>query len=182
MNGSIDIDLIFNTTSPFELGTLDLSRNNFSNISNFSSFSTSFHQLRINNNSISGSIDLSSINVSCTYEVDFSGNNIMNVSYNPNLVSSHVSIMLENNPCCQSWTTTKVSSPNPTDIHYFCNANYTPPKRNKHLTLIISISVGSAFLSLIAVAFFWLYLKARKDKKMLQESFRQIEQGNQIKS
>jgi hypothetical protein len=46
MNGSIDIDLMFNTTSPqFELGTLDLSYNNFSNISNFSSFSTSFHQL-----------------------------------------------------------------------------------------------------------------------------------------
>jgi hypothetical protein len=48
---------------------------------------------RINNNSISGSVDLSSINVSCTYEVDFSGNNIINVSYNPNLVSSQVSIM-----------------------------------------------------------------------------------------
>ncbi len=35
---------------------------------------------------------------------------------------------LENNPCCQLWTKTKVSSPNATDIHYFCNANYTPPK------------------------------------------------------
>ncbi|CAK9877571.1 unnamed protein product [Sphagnum jensenii] len=177
MSGSINIDLIFNSTSPeFELGILDLSYNSFSNISTFSGFSTSFQQLRINNNSISGSIDLSSINISCTYEVDFSGNNITNVSYNPNLVSSHVSIMLENNPCCQSWTTTKVSSPNATDIYYFCNANYTPPKRNKHLILIISISVGSAFLSLIAVAFFWLYLKARKDKKLLQEDFRQIEQ------
>jgi hypothetical protein len=183
MDGSIDIDLIFNTTSPFELGILDLSHNNFSNISNFRSFSTSFHQLRINNNSISGSVDLSSINVSCTYEVDFSGNNIINVSYNPNLVSSQVSIMLENNPCCQSWTTTKVSSPNSTDIHYFCNANYTPAKRKNHSRLIISISVGSAFLSLIiTVAFLWLYLKTRKDKKMLQEDYRQIEQGNQIKS
>ncbi|KAH9558403.1 hypothetical protein CY35_06G006400 [Sphagnum magellanicum] len=177
MNGSIDIDLIFNTKSPqFELGTLDLSYNNFSNISNFSSFSTSFHQLRINDNDISGSIDLSNVNVSRTYEVDLSGNNIINVSYNPNLVSSHVSIMLENNPCCQSWTTTKVSSPNPTDIYYFCNANYTPPKRKNHLILIISISVGSAFLFLIGVAFFSLYLKTRKDKKMLQEDFRQIEQ------
>ncbi|CAM6076250.1 unnamed protein product [Sphagnum tenellum] len=177
MSGSINIDLIFNSTSPeFELGILDLSYNSFSNISNFSGFPTSFQQLRINNNSISGSIDLSKINVSCTYEVDFSGNNITNVSYNPNLVSSHISIMLENNPCCQSWTTTKVSSPNATDIYYFCNANYTPPKRNNHLILIISISVGSAFLSLIAVAFFWLYLKARKDKKLLQEDFRQIEQ------
>jgi hypothetical protein len=46
MSGSIDIDLIFNSTSPeFELGILDLSYNNFSNISNFSSFSTSFQQL-----------------------------------------------------------------------------------------------------------------------------------------
>ncbi|KAH9558380.1 hypothetical protein CY35_06G005900 [Sphagnum magellanicum] len=177
MNGSIDIDLMFNTTSPqFELGTLDLSYNNFSNISNFSSFSTSFHQLRINNNNIFGSIDLSSINVSCTYEVDFTGNNIINVSYKPNLVSSQVSIMLENNPCCQLWTTTKVFSPNSTDIYYFCNANYTPPKRNNHLILIISISVGSAFFFLIAVAFFWLYLKTRKNQKMLQENFRQIEQ------
>jgi len=35
---------------------------------------------------------------------------------------------LENNPCCQLWTTTKVFSPNSTDIYYFCNANYTPPK------------------------------------------------------
>ncbi|CAM6048109.1 unnamed protein product, partial [Sphagnum compactum] len=177
MNGSINIDLIFNSTSPeFELGILDLSHNNFSNISNFSSFTTSFQQLRINNNNIYGSIDLSSINVSCTYEVDFSWNNIINVSYNSSLVSSNVSIMLENNPCCQSWTTAKVSSPSPTDIYYFCDANYTPPKRKNHLILIISILVGSAFLSLIAVAFFWLYLKARKDKKMIQEEYRQIEQ------
>jgi hypothetical protein len=182
MNGSINIDLIFNSTSPeFELGILDLSYNNFSNISNFSSFSTSFQQLRINNNNISGSVDLSSINVSCTYEVDFSGNNIKNVLYSPDLVSSNVSIMLENNPCCQLWTKTQVSSPNAIDIHYFCNANYTPPKRNNHLVLIIFISIGSAFLSLITVAFFWLYRKARKDKKLLQEDFRQIEQGNQIK-
>ncbi|KAH9558399.1 hypothetical protein CY35_06G006100 [Sphagnum magellanicum] len=129
MSGSINIDLIFNSTSPeFELGILDLSYNNFSNISNFSSFSTSFQQL------------------------------------------------LENNPCCQAWTIAKVSSPNPTDIYYFCNANYTPPKRNNHLVFIIFISIGSAFLSLIAVAFFWLYRKARKDKKLLQEDFRQIEQ------
>ncbi|KAH9558398.1 hypothetical protein CY35_06G006100 [Sphagnum magellanicum] len=177
MSGSINIDLIFNSTSPeFELGILDLSYNNFSNISNFSSFSTSFQQLRINNNNISGSVDLSSINVSCTYEVDFSGNNIKNVLYSPDLVSSNVSIMLENNPCCQAWTIAKVSSPNPTDIYYFCNANYTPPKRNNHLVFIIFISIGSAFLSLIAVAFFWLYRKARKDKKLLQEDFRQIEQ------
>ncbi|CAM6048110.1 unnamed protein product [Sphagnum compactum] len=175
MSGSINIDLIFNSTSPeFELGILDLSHNNFSNISNFSSFTTSFQQLRINNNNISGSIDLSSINVSCTYEVDFSWNNIINVSYNSSLVSSNVSIMLENNPCCQSWTTTKVSSPNARDIYYFCNANYTP--RNNHLILIISISVGSAFLSLIAVASCWLNLKAQKDKKLLKEDFQKIEQ------
>ncbi|KAH8958118.1 hypothetical protein BDL97_06G006300 [Sphagnum fallax] len=129
MSGSINIDLIFNSTSPeFELGILDLSYNSFSNISNFSGFSTSFQQL------------------------------------------------LKNNPCCQLWTTTKVSSPNTTHVHYFCNANYTPPKRNKHLILIICISVGSAFISLIAVAFFWLYRKARKDKKLLQEDFHQIEQ------
>jgi hypothetical protein len=31
---------------------------------------------------------------------------------------------LENNPCCQLWTTTKVYSPNKIDIFYFCNANY----------------------------------------------------------
>ncbi|KAH8958130.1 hypothetical protein BDL97_06G006900 [Sphagnum fallax] len=174
MSGSIDIDLI--STSPeFELGILDLSSNNFSNyISNFSRFSTAFQQLRLNNNSISGSLDLQSINLTCNYEVDFTGNNIINVSYHPNLVSSNVSIMLENNPCCQLWTKTKVSSPNATDIHYFCNANYTPPKRNK--VLVILLSVGSAFLSLVVVAFFWLYWKAWKDKKMLQESFRQIEQ------
>ncbi|KAH8958127.1 hypothetical protein BDL97_06G006700 [Sphagnum fallax] len=177
MSGSIDIDLIFNSASPeFELGILDVSNNSFSNISNFSGFSTSFQQLRINNNNISGSIDLSSINVSCTYEVDFSGNNIINVLYKPNLVSSNVSIMLENNPCCRSWTSTKVSSPSATDIYYFCNAHYTPPKRDKHLILIIFISIGSAFLSLIAVAFFWLYRKARKDKKLLQEDVHQIKQ------
>jgi hypothetical protein len=78
--------------------------------------------------------------------------------------------MFKNNPCCQSWTTTKVSSPNAIDIYYFCNANYTPPK------------IGSAFLSLIGMAFFWLYMKAQQDKKLLQEDFRRIEQGNQIKS
>jgi hypothetical protein len=172
MSGSINIDLIFNSA----LAVLDLSNNSFSNISNFSGFSTSFQQLRINNNNISGSIDLSSINVPCTYEVDFRGNNIKNVLYHPNLVSSPVSIMLENNPCCQLWTKTEVSSPNAIDIHYFCNANSTPPKRNNHLILIISLSVGSAFLSLIVVASIWLNLKARKDNKLLQEGFCQIEQ------
>ncbi|CAM6076251.1 unnamed protein product [Sphagnum tenellum] len=177
MNGSINIDLIFNSASPeFGLGILDLSNNSFSNISNFSGFSTSFQQLRINNNNISGSVNLSSINSSCTYEVDFSGNNIKNVSYCPNLVSSDVSIMLENNPCCQSWTSTKVSSPSARDIYYFCKNNYTPPKRDNRLILIIFISIGSAFLSLIAVAFFWLYRKAQKDKKLLQEDFHQIKQ------
>jgi hypothetical protein len=60
------------------------------------------------------------------------------------------------------------------------NGPYICPTGNK--VLVILLSVGSAFLSLVVVAFFWLYWKAWKDKKMLQESFRQIEQGNQIKS
>ncbi len=62
------------------------------------------------------------------------------------------------------------------------NGPYICPTGKNHSILIISISVGSAFLSLIAGAFFWLYLKTRKDKKMLQEDFSKIEQGNQIKS
>lgn len=46
MSGSINIDLVFDSTSPlFELGILDLSSNNFSDISNFSSFSASFQTL-----------------------------------------------------------------------------------------------------------------------------------------
>jgi hypothetical protein len=46
MSGSINIDLNFNSAySEFELGILDLSYNNFSNISNFSGFPTSFQQL-----------------------------------------------------------------------------------------------------------------------------------------
>jgi hypothetical protein len=41
MSGSINIDLVFDSTLPlFELGILDLSSNNFSDISNFSSFSS----------------------------------------------------------------------------------------------------------------------------------------------
>jgi Leucine-rich repeat (LRR) protein len=42
MSGSINIDLIFNSAI---LAILDLSNNSFSNISNFSGFSTSFQQL-----------------------------------------------------------------------------------------------------------------------------------------
>jgi hypothetical protein len=46
MSGSINIDLVFDSTSPlFELGILDLSSNNFSDISNFSSFSSWFQKL-----------------------------------------------------------------------------------------------------------------------------------------
>jgi hypothetical protein len=33
---------------------------------------------------------------------------------------------LENNPCCQLWTTTKVYSQ--TVVFYFCHALYSPPK------------------------------------------------------
>ncbi len=48
---------------------------------------------RLNYNNISGFLDLRSINPSCTYEVDLTGNSITNVSYNPNLIPSGVSVM-----------------------------------------------------------------------------------------
>ncbi len=47
---------------------------------------------RLNNNSISGSLDLRSINLSCAYEVDLTGNYITNVWYNDNIVFSNVSV------------------------------------------------------------------------------------------
>ncbi|CAM5998801.1 unnamed protein product [Sphagnum balticum] len=182
MSGSINIDLIFNSTSPlFELGVLDLSSNHFSNISGFGSFSTSFQQLRLNYNNISGSLDLWSINPSGTYEVDLTGNSITNVSYNPNLILSGVFVKLENNPCCQLWTTTRVSSPNKQYVSYFCNANYNPSQRSNHNILIISILVGSVVISLVAfLAFFCLYWKARKDKKLLQQDKKLLQYQNNL--
>jgi len=46
MSGSINIDVVLDSTLPlFELGILDLSSNNFSDISNFSSFSAWFQKL-----------------------------------------------------------------------------------------------------------------------------------------
>ncbi|KAH8958123.1 hypothetical protein BDL97_06G006600 [Sphagnum fallax] len=180
MSGSINIDLVFDSTSPlFELGILDLSSNNFSDISNFSSFSASFQTLRLNNNSISGSLDLRSINLSCTYEVDLTGNYITNVSYNDSIVFSNVYVKLENNPYCESLTKTEVSSPNTTYVKYFCNDIYTPTKRNNHYILIISISIGSMVFFSIAMAFicFCWYRKARQqDKKLLQQKVCQIEE------
>jgi hypothetical protein len=47
---------------------------------------------RLNNNSISGSLDLQSIDLSCTYEVDLTGNYITNVWYNDSIVFSNVSV------------------------------------------------------------------------------------------
>jgi hypothetical protein len=186
MSGSINIDLVFDSTSPlFELGILDLSSNNFSDISNFSSFSASFQTLRLNNNSISGSLDLRSINLSCTYEVDLTGNYITNVSYNDSIVFSNVYVKLENNPYCESLTKTEVSSPNTTYVKYFCNDIYTPTKRNNHYILIISISIGSMVFFSIAMAFicFCWYRKARQqDKKLLQQKVCQIEEGGQTNS
>jgi len=61
---------------------------------------------------------------------------------------------LKNNPCCQLWTTTKVSSPNTTHVHYFCNANYTPPK-SKSLYSFFSI----LWMIIIGVVWIWKSFK-----------------------
>lgn len=77
------------------------------------------------------------------------------------------------------------------------NGPHICPTGTNHNILIISILVGTVFISLVAfMAFFCLYWKARKDKQLLQkdkkllqyqnnlqmENFHQIEQGNQTNS
>ncbi|CAK9881727.1 unnamed protein product [Sphagnum jensenii] len=108
----------------------------------------SLQTLRLDQNNITGSLDLRNINISGPLNlINLTGNNMgpdfksfllySNIS---NLVSSGLSIMLENNPCCDNIWENDMSGLTYVEIYYFCNKTPPPPK-SKFLNLIYPYSI-----------------------------------------
>ncbi|CAM6073718.1 unnamed protein product [Sphagnum tenellum] len=161
----------------------------------------SLQTLRLDQNNITGTLDLRNINISGPLNlINLAGNNMgpdftsflySNIS---NLVSSGLSIMLENNPCCDNIWENDMSELTYAEIYYFCNKTPPPPKSKFfyliypyfHLlknnvcknpnTIVIEVTVPVIVVtSLIAMVVFFLYWSARKEKYSLllqiQEEF-----------
>ncbi|KAH8952872.1 hypothetical protein BDL97_09G107100 [Sphagnum fallax] len=121
--------------------------------------------LGLDQNNITASLDLASININGPlHVVNLIGNNIgpnITLYYNmSHLVSNGVSIMLEDNPCCVNVEL------NDAELYYFCNiTNHPPSAVNDH---VIEITVPVAIvIFLVAMIGFFLYWSTRKDKYTL---------------
>ncbi|KAH9554708.1 hypothetical protein CY35_08G076700 [Sphagnum magellanicum] len=144
----------------------------------------SLQTLRLDQNNITGYLDLRNINISGPLNlINLTGNNMgpdftsfllySNIS---NLVSSRLSIMLEDNPCCDNIWKNGMSGLTDAEIYYFCNSTPPPPKSKDPNTIVIEIIVPvTAVVFLIAMVVFFLYWSARKEKYSLllqiQEEF-----------
>ncbi|KAH9555266.1 hypothetical protein CY35_08G105700 [Sphagnum magellanicum] len=142
----------------------------------------SLQTLRLDQNNITGFLDLRNININGPLNlINLTGNKMgpdfkkilySNIS---NLVSSGLSIMLGNNPCCDNiWN--DMSGLTNAEIYYFCQS--TPPQPNgKNLnTIAIKVIIPMTVVTfLIAMVLFFLYWSARKEKYSLllqiQEEF-----------
>ncbi|KAH9554689.1 hypothetical protein CY35_08G076000 [Sphagnum magellanicum] len=209
LSGNVLIDSIFNSTSP--LGILDLSFNSFTgalpNVNNFSNslqhldlsnnlfdpstFSQSWlsnfthlKTLRLDQNNITGSLNLRNINISGPLKlINLTGNNMgpdftsfllySNIS---KLVSNGLSIMLEDNPCCDNIWKNGKSGLTDAEIYYFCHSNPPPPKSKDANVIVIEVIVPVTVVTFfIAMVVFFLYWSAQKEKYSLllqiQEEF-----------
>ncbi|KAH8948910.1 hypothetical protein BDL97_10G002400 [Sphagnum fallax] len=145
---------------------------------------TSLQTLRLDQNNITRYLDLRNINISGPLNlINLTGNNMgpdfssfllySNIS---NLVSSGLSIMLEDNPCCDNIWKNGMSGLNDIEIYYFCHSTPPPPKSKDPNTVVIEIIVPVTTVTfLIALVVFFLYWSARKEKYSLllqiQEEF-----------
>ncbi|CAM6009843.1 unnamed protein product [Sphagnum balticum] len=121
--------------------------------------------LRLDQNNITASLDLASINITGPlHVVNLIGNNIgpnITLYYNMSrLVSNGISIMLEDNPCCVN------AGLNDVELYYFCNIiNHPPSPVNDHvIEIIMPITI---VIFLVGVIGFFLYWSAQKDKYTL---------------
>ncbi|KAH9554680.1 hypothetical protein CY35_08G076000 [Sphagnum magellanicum] len=97
----------------------------------------SLQTLRLDQNNITGSLNLRNINISGPLKlINLTGNNMgpdftsfllySNIS---KLVSNGLSIMLEDNPCCDNIWKNGKSGLTDAEIYYFCHSNPPPPKK-----------------------------------------------------
>jgi hypothetical protein len=144
----------------------------------------SLQTLRLDQNNITRYLDLRNINIGGPLNlINLTGNNMgpdfssfllySNIS---NLVSSGLSIMLEDNPCCDNIWKNGMSGLNDIEIYYFCHSTPPPPKSKDPNTIVIEIIVPVTTVTfLIALVVFFLYWSARKEKYSL---LLQIQEGN----
>ncbi|KAH9555259.1 hypothetical protein CY35_08G105600 [Sphagnum magellanicum] len=139
-------------------------------------------QTLLDQNNITGSLDLRNININGPLNlINLTGNNMgpdfksflySNIS---NLVSSGLSIMLGNNPCCDNiWN--DMSGLTYVEIYYFCHSTPPQPKSKNLNTIAIKVIMPmTVVIFLIAMVVFFLYWSARKEKYSLllqiQEEF-----------
>jgi hypothetical protein len=131
--------------------------------------------LGLDQNNITASLDLASININGPlHVVNLIGNNIgpnITLYYNmSHLVSNGVSIMLEDNPCCVNVEL------NDAELYYFCNITNHPPSAVNDRVIKITVPVAIVIF-LVAMISFFLYWSTRKDKYTL---LLQIQQGKGI--
>ncbi|KAH9554690.1 hypothetical protein CY35_08G076000 [Sphagnum magellanicum] len=176
-----------NLQSAYNLLVLDLSNNLFdpstfsqSWLSNFTHLKT----LRLDQNNITGSLNLRNINISGPLKlINLTGNNMgpdftsfllySNIS---KLVSNGLSIMLEDNPCCDNIWKNGKSGLTDAEIYYFCHSNPPPPKSKDANVIVIEVIVPVTVVTFfIAMVVFFLYWSAQKEKYSLllqiQEEF-----------
>jgi hypothetical protein len=93
------------------------------------------------------------------HAINLSRNNIrpnITLYYNmSHLISSGVSIMLENNPCCNN------ARLNDFELYYFCNITNHPPSPVHDYVIIMLVTIVTF---LVAVIGLFLYWSTRKDK------------------
>ncbi|KAH8954970.1 hypothetical protein BDL97_08G109600 [Sphagnum fallax] len=144
----------------------------------------SLQTLRLDQNNITGSLDLRNINISGPLNLINLARNNMGPDFTSfllypnisNLLSSGLSIMLENNPCCDNIWKNDMSRLTYAEIYYFCNQTPPPPKSKNPNTIVIEVTVPVTVVTfLIAMVVFFLYWSARKEKYSLllqiQEEF-----------
>ncbi|KAH8948911.1 hypothetical protein BDL97_10G002400 [Sphagnum fallax] len=177
-----DVNIFSNSLQHLDLGNNLFDPSTFSQpwLSNFTHLKT----LRLDQNNITRYLDLRNINISGPLNlINLTGNNMgpdfssfllySNIS---NLVSSGLSIMLEDNPCCDNIWKNGMSGLNDIEIYYFCHSTPPPPKSKDPNTVVIEIIVPVTTVTfLIALVVFFLYWSARKEKYSLllqiQEEF-----------
>ncbi|CAK9235747.1 unnamed protein product [Sphagnum troendelagicum] len=162
----------------------NMSHNGFIELGSLLEGFPSLQTLRLDQNNISGSLNLTNINVTGPLKlINLTGNNMgpdftsfllySNIS---KLVSNGLSIMLEDNPCCNNIWKNGKSGLTDVEIYYFCHSNSPPPKSKDPNTIVIEVIVPVTLVAfLIVMVVFFLYWSAQKEKYSLllqiQEEF-----------
>ncbi|CAM6025065.1 unnamed protein product [Sphagnum balticum] len=163
----------------------NVSHNGFIELGSLLEGLPSLQTLRLDQNNITGSLNLTNININGPLKlINLTGNNMgpdftsfllySNIS---KLVFNGLSIMLENNPCCDNIWKNGKSRLTDAEIYYFCHSNPPKTKSNKDPnTIVIKVIMPMiVVIFLIAMVVFFLYWSTQKEKNSLllqiQEEF-----------